>query len=359
MHEFDDVFILPSLEKMAGICSKSDKRSYFSAPEIAVDEYDYIILCMSGGKDSIAGLLHLIDIGADLNKIELWHHDVDGNEGSTLMDWPFMKDFNRKLADHFGLPIYFSWLEGGFEGEMIKKDSYSRPQHIETPNGKIILSRDTKRAKPRTRMKFPQVSANLQTRWCSSSLKIDIGRRAINNQDRFNNKKILFVTGERREESHNRAKYNQFEPHSCDRRFGQKARYVDSWRPVLHWDEEQVWEKLKSHGVTPPVPYRLGWSRSSCMKCIFNDPTIWATLRHHFQGSLDKIAEYENQFGITISRSRKGVMHLSEMAKPLDIEDREAFLQALKKDFTLPITQPVIDWKLPAGAFNKSSCGPS
>src|SRR3546814_3829244 len=102
---------------------------------------------MAGGNDSIASLLHLVGGGADLRRVELWHHDVDGREGSTLMDWPFMADYNRKLAGAFGLPIYFSWLEGGFEGEMLKSNSYSRPHHIETPAGLITLERDTRRAK--------------------------------------------------------------------------------------------------------------------------------------------------------------------------------------------------------------------
>jgi len=219
MHQHDDKTIIPGLRSQLGLSlgngSLIPEKSYFSAPSVEINDYDRIVLCMSGGKDSIACLLNLIDIGVDLSMVELWHHDVDGREGSTLMDWPFMADYNRQLAAAFGLPIYFSWLEGGFEGEMLKEDSYSRPHHVETPDGLITLERDTRRAKPGTRMKFPQVSANLQTRWCSSALKIDVGRRALNNQSRFDGKKVLFITGERREESPNRAKYNQLEPQTC------------------------------------------------------------------------------------------------------------------------------------------------
>ena len=141
--------------------------------------------------------------------------------------------------------------------------AYSRPHHVETPEGLLVLPRDHQRASPSTRLRFPQQSPSLQTRWCSSALKIDVGRRALNNQDRFRGKKILFVTGERREESANRAKYNQLEAHACDRRSGRTARRVDVWRPVLHWTEELVWEVLEKHRVSAPVPYRLGWSRSS------------------------------------------------------------------------------------------------
>lgn len=337
----------------------TEGSSFFSAEEIDVSQYDHIILCMSGGKDSIACLLHLIDMGTDLGKVELWHHDVDGREGSTLMDWPFMADYNRQLAMTYGLPIYFSWLEGGFEGEMLKENSHSRPHWVETPDGLIKLDRDTERAKPGTRRKFPQVSANLQTRWCSSALKIDVGRRALNNQARFNGKRVLFITGERREESANRAHYNQLEPHACDRRSGRKARHVDSWRPVLHWEEDRVWDALKRHGVISPIPYRLGWGRSSCRKCVFNSPVIWATLNHYFPNSIDPIANYETLFGTTISRSRKNVVELANSTRPIEINDREALLQATRSDYYLPIIGSADAWLLPPGAFEKSGCGPS
>ncbi|OXR48051.1 phosphohydrolase [Pusillimonas sp. T2] len=363
---FDDLVVLPALGAQLGLdlgdsaaaCGRAG--AYFSAATVDLDDYDHIVLCMSGGKDSIASLLHLLDLGVDRSRLELWHHDVDGREGSTLMDWPFMADYNRRLASAFEVPIYFSWLEGGFEAEMLKQDSYGRPHHVETPEGLLTLKRDTARAVPATRRKFPQVSASLQTRWCSSALKIDVGRRALNNQDRFNGKNVLFITGERRQESSNRARYYQLEPHACDRRHGKKARRVDAWRPVLDWDEERVWDALQRHRVLAPVPYRLGWGRSSCMKCIFNDASIWATLRHHFPGSLDAIADYEQQFGCTISRERIPIMDLSKRARPIEIHDVEALGQALDRTYRLPIfaTDDTL-WATPAGAFARTGCGPS
>lgn len=324
---------------------------YFSAPNIDIDSYDHVIVCLSGGKDSIACLCHLIDIGVDLNKVELWHHDVDGREGSSLMDWPFMRSYVQKFAEHFQLKIYFSWLEGGFEGEMLKNNAFSKPHHVQTPDGLVVLPRKAKSTG--TRLKFPQQSASLQTRWCSSALKIDVARRALNAQERFHSKKTLFITGERRQESANRARYNQLEPHICS----SSKKVVDSWRPVLEWDESQVWDALKRHHITPPIPYRLGWSRSSCMKCIFNDASIWATLYHHFAGSLDDISQYEKTFGVTISRSKIPIIDIAKSAKPLEIRDMEAFFQALKVNYELPIITN--DWEIPAGAYRNSICGPS
>lgn len=331
--------------------------TYFHCPEVDLDSYDHIVVCHSGGKDSWASLLNLFDQGVDRSKIELWHHDVDGREGSHLMDWIFMADYNRKLAEALGIPLYFSWLVDGFEGEMLKNNSLSKPHKIETPEGVITLERDSKRSKPGTRRKFPQQSASLQTRWCSSAVKIDVGRRALNNQERFKGKKTLFITGERRQESSNRAKYNQLEPHQCDTRNGRTARWVDAWRPVLHWDEEQVWDAMQRHNVLAPVPYRLGWSRSSCMTCIYNNATIWATINRYFPKRLEEILAYELEFDTTIHRSKKTVAELANRAQPLEIDDLEALKQATQETYNLPIFAQPGQWQTPAGAFGTEGCG--
>lgn len=136
-HDYDDVRVLPELREQLGL-ALAPRDTYFSAPEIDPSEYDHIIIGMSGGKDSIAALLRLLDLGVDRDRLELWHHDVDGREGSTLMDWPFMADYNRKIAEAFEIPLYFSWLEGGLEGELCKENAYSKPHHIETPDGLMI-----------------------------------------------------------------------------------------------------------------------------------------------------------------------------------------------------------------------------
>jgi hypothetical protein len=59
-------------------------------PEVVPDlsTYDRFVIAFSGGKDSIACFLHLLESGVQREKIELWHHDVDGREGNHFMDWP-------------------------------------------------------------------------------------------------------------------------------------------------------------------------------------------------------------------------------------------------------------------------------
>jgi tRNA(Ile)-lysidine synthase TilS/MesJ len=129
--------------------------------------YDRIFLAFSGGKDSIACYLHILDQGIDPKSIELHHHCVDGREGSSLMDWPVTEAYCEAFAKHFGSPIYFSWKERGFEGEMFRENSRTKPIKWQNPDGTISQKGGTG-GKESTRRMFPQVSASLSVRWCSA-----------------------------------------------------------------------------------------------------------------------------------------------------------------------------------------------
>ena len=271
---------------------------------------------------------------------------------------PFMADYNRKIAQAFGIPLYFSWLEGGLEGELCKENAYSKPHHIETPDGLVILPRDERRSSPGTRLRFPQQSAALTSRWCTSVGKVDVGRRALNNQVRFNNKKVLFVTGERRQESSNRSRYNQLERHACDRRDGRKARHVDAWRPVLEFSEEQVWDLLQQHQLLAPVPYRIGWSRSSCLCCIYSAQVIWSTIGMRLRLMVTPNCASYLAIGANLSGKYAAIVDIAKQHRPLQIDDLEALSQAMDSAYTLPVyATPEMPWRMPAGAFNATRCG--
>jgi hypothetical protein len=59
----------------------------------------------------------LLDRNVPKDRIELWHHDIDGREGSHLMDWPSTPVYCGAFARAFDVPLYFSWRIGGFERE--------------------------------------------------------------------------------------------------------------------------------------------------------------------------------------------------------------------------------------------------
>ena len=55
--------------------------------------YDKYLVQCSGGKDSTACFLHLLDQGVPRERIELWHQLVDG-PGETWMDWEIIVNRN-------------------------------------------------------------------------------------------------------------------------------------------------------------------------------------------------------------------------------------------------------------------------
>lgn len=321
--------------------------------------YDRVVVALSGGKDSVACALYLLELGVDRSKIELWHHLIDGREGGAFqMDWPFTEAYCRKFAAAFGLPIHFSWKRGGFAGEAFRKDAPTAPTHWEDPDGTARSGGG--RGPQNTRMQFPQVSADLSVRWCSSYLKIQIGEMVLRASQRFDGAKTLFVTGERAEESPARNRYLRFQVHRTDARGGSKRRHVDAWRPVHAWREAEVWDILRRHRVNPAPPYRLGWSRLSCACCIFGNADQWASARAIAPGMFARVAAAEARFGKTIDRRRS----LPEMAAAGTAyaaigENRDAVAEALDPGWAGEVLVPEgQEWAMPAGAFGRGP-GPS
>jgi len=313
---------------------------------VCPSDYDHVIVAFSAGKDSTACFLHLLEIGTPLAKIELWHHEIDGHEGSTLMDWPSTPAYCRRFAEAFHVPMYFSWREGGFEREMLRNETATGPVHWQNPDGTIGSAGG--KGPPGTRLKFPQVSADLSVRWCSAYLKVDVCAAAIRNQPRFIGKKVLLLSGERAEESPCRARYKEFE----NDRSNSLKRSVHRWRPIHGWTEHEVWDIMARYKINPHPAYRLGWSRLSCRGCIFGMADQWAALRSVDPSGFDKISAYEKQFGKTIQR-KNSIIELAEKGKPYaECIDCETVAEAMNKQWSGPII--ISEWKQPAGAYRHS-----
>lgn len=317
-----------------------------------LDSYDHFVVAFSGGKDSLACVTQLLDAGVDRSQIELWHHDVDGREGPGLMDWPVTPAYCEAVAEELGIELLFSWKVGGFEREMLREDEATAPTRWETPGGEIDETGGNGSAD--TRRKFPQVSANLSTRWCSAYLKIDVAGAALRNREKFRNARTLFLTGERADESAARERYATLEPHEEDLRDGKRyTRHIDHWRPVHDWSEAQVWDALERYAIEPHPAYKLGWGRLSCMSCIFGQANQWASVREVAPDRFERIAEYEEEFDTTIARDRS-VRELADAGVPFDLDPDLVELAMSEEYDRNPRTE---NWEEPQGAYGKS-CGP-
>ena len=313
-------------------------------------DYDTIIVAFSGGKNSIACLLSLIDAGVPRERIELYHHDVDG-QALPFMDWPCTTAYCHAVARALEIPLYLSWKEGGFLREILRDNSPTAPIHFQTPDGTVRTVGGF--GPPGTRLRFPQVSANFNQRWCSAYLKIDVMAALVRAQERFLGCRTLIVIGERAQESRARAGYATFERDRTDTRDGtRRRRHVDHWRPVHRLDEPAVWDLMRKHGIVPAPAYRLGWARLSCLGCIFGAPAQWASLRAIAPAWFERIAAYEDRFGRTIQR-HCGIRVLADRGQPYlaALTQPDLARRALQHEWNEPVRIAPHACQLPAGAY--------
>ena len=316
-----------------------------------VDWYDYVIVSFSGGKDSLALLLGMLGQRVPRSKLLLWHQHVDGEPGGEpFMDWPCTADYCRAVAATLGVRLMFQWRHGGFRREMLKEHGTIAPVSFERLDGGVGTA-GGKNGKIGTRRMFPQVTADLSKRWCSAALKIDVASIAMTNDPAFKNAKILFLTGERRQESSARSRYAEMEQH----RKHTATRTVDHWRYIIDWDERLVWKVIQDYCIVPHPAYRLGWGRVSCMSCIFGLSDQWASVRLIAPEYFRQIAEYEAEFGKTIHRE-KSVIQLADAGKPYP-ECANTLLvdQAMGRAPLGPVEVPWNEWTVPPGAYRH--CG--
>jgi len=315
-------------------------------------DYDLIVVSFSGGKDSLACVLDLLERGVPRDRIELWHQHVDGAPGSEpFMDWPVTEQYVRAVGEALGIVVRFQWKDGGFQGELMREDSRTRGVSFEDGAGELVQLQPSAQGKATTRRKFPQVSADLSVRWCSAYLKIDVCARALAADPRFKSGTFLLVTGERREESSARSKYAEVERH----RRTSKSRRVDQWRSVLDWREAQVWSVIERWQIVPHPAYRLGWGRVSCMACIFGDKDQWASVQELAPVQFNRIADLEQEFDHTIQRDRSVRELAAAGTSFVNGAAPELRAQAMGAGTLTAADVTTSSWTRPAGAFK--TCG--
>ena len=306
--------------------------------------YDHIIISSSGGKDSTACSLLMQEYSVPVEKIWLWHQSIDGREDTEIafFDWPSTEGYVREFSKLTGMKLDFQWRKYGFYGELHRENSRTNGVSF-TCNGNTIHL-PTTGGKETTRKKWPAKTASLNTRWCSAYLKIDASARALANHPELKDKRILFITGERRQESAARAKYPKSELHRCNT----KSRLVHHWRPVIDWDERDVWDIMEKHRIMPHPAYYLGFPRLSCRSCIFYSKDHWATLAKISPEVTKMIAEKEIEFGFTLD-NKFTLTELIKHGKVLLKDENLRYIQAATNKFRANILTQ--NWELPSGAF--------
>ncbi|EJW13827.1 phosphoadenosine phosphosulfate reductase family protein [Paenibacillus alvei] len=331
---------------------------------LPLNEYDVVILNLSGGADSMGCLFHLKNAGLDFSKLEIWHQCVDGKADTykEFWDWPCTEGYIESVARYFNVPLYYQWRDKGIYGELMRENRLTGDVFY-SENSKIIRL-PTKKGSQSTRRKFPAQSSDLRYRWCSAAAKADPARRVLNNNPRLKGtrqkpKKILFITGERRTEGGNRSEYLKFEVHKSTTR----ERIVHHWRPVIDESKADMFELHKEFSIMPHPAYYLGFGRVSCMGCVFSTSHHWSTIQLLSPERFNQFVETELEINHTIDckmslieKAKKG-----DLAKVLPLGDPmlEKWIQlAMKKDFT--VNDLIMEeWTPPIGAHRGCDGGPS
>jgi len=306
-----------------------------------------IVVAFSGGKDSIAMVLYLLEQGIDPQRIHLHHHNVDGR-GRRLFDWQCTESYCQAFAQAFNLKLFISYREGGIFREILRKNEPLQDICYQLePSGPFLRIKSKKNAL-NTRMKFPAVSSNLLIRWCSSVVKIEVLISVVRRHPAYSNE-LFVLTGERRLESRARSKYKEFDLYPA----ATKSRKATLCRPILAWSEPHVWEIISRWKVQPHPAYMIGWGRCSCQLCIFSSPDLWATTNIISPEKVNAIALIEKQINFTLYNNQN-IKSMVATGKPLSNLSPYWVAQATR-EFTAPII--CAHWELPIGAYKTQSAG--
>lgn len=388
---------------------------------LPLEEYDMIAVLLSGGKDSIACYYKLIELGVPKEKIELWHHDIDGGHPSRRMDWRCTQNYVKAFAEAEEVPLRLSWRVNGFFGELYRIGASEPVEWMEPDTGEICRCKPSRKymecqelkesateeleeklKEYGYRMKFPAKTGDLSRRWCSAYLKIMVADSVMSNltqlgelekiggkrqkfpakggthQGRWcsgnlkaavqdsvtanldktrRNTKILVVSGERRGESAGRAKYNEMEIHRTNAEKLAK-RTVHQWRPVIDYSEKDVWEVLKRHKVNPHPCYRAGWNRCSCAMCIFSTPPLFAGIREIMPEEYELLKQDEKILGFTLDNKKDLDSFVGDAESCVYHGDKEALHSLVSGEFEVTDIFVKGPWMYPAGAFHGAEGGP-
>jgi len=190
-----------------------------------------IIASVSGGKDSTAMCLHLIEQGMDFKPVFLdtgWEHPTT---------YTYLRDV---LPGVLGRPIH--WLRAEIRLTDEQQAAVDRVG-LDTPMVRLIVKKGM----------FP----SRVRRFCTQETKVFPMRDYLDNLG----VDVVNTVGIRADESASRAKMAEWE----------ESDWFDgeTWRPILRWSFADVVAIHARHGVTPNPLYLDGAERVGCWPCIF------------------------------------------------------------------------------------------
>jgi len=234
------------------------------------EDYDAVLACCSGGKDSsVAALLAFLHV--PLDKLHVVYF------GSSW-DFPGTMEQVEMMCEDWG--VNFIAITPLVDPTEYLKD-HGPP--------------------------------NLFSRWCTRLIKEDPMNKKV--RPLFEGKRIIYVDGTRREESTQRSNIDLFETGRAAR--GYKK---DVLHAIYDWTEKRVWSVMRAFELPIHPIYR--WSnRLSCFCCPLQSRGSWLSLRRFHPELFERTLELERIAGKPWMLKHKWLRDLESEERPEGLKE--------------------------------------
>lgn len=244
-------------------------------PPIQIGKQTLVVANHSGGKDSQAMLIHLLQV-IPLSQLLVVHASLGE------MEWPGALEHAQRQAQNAGLSFIVARAQKTLI-DMVEQRFKTRPTVPSWPSA--------------------------ATRQCTSDLK----RGPIQREIRAYAKKHGFTTiincvGIRAEESSKRAKKP---PWVHQPKLSTKERTWYDWLPIHKMSKASVFETIKDAGQKPHYAYAAGNDRLSCVFCILASRNDLINGAIHHPALYAKYVELEQKTGYSFHQSQKGLEQIT------------------------------------------------
>ncbi len=255
-----------------------------NVPDLA--SYDWIAVSSSAGKDSQAMLDCVVELAREagvLDRVVVIHADLG------RVEWQGTGELAAEQAAAYGVRFEVTRRMGGVskvDGKVYRKGETF---------GDLLDYVERRGAWPSNKARF-----------CTSEFKrgpilrvfTQLAREWRSTTDEKRPCRVLDCIGLRADESPARAKKVAFVE-----RKRTSTQHVDTWLPVHHWTEQQVWARIEASGVPHHRAYDLGMPRLSCAFCIFAPKAALVLAGRHNRELLDAYVAVEERIDHTFRQN--------------------------------------------------------
>ena len=225
------------------------------------DKGSDLVVGVSGGKDSLAVCLHFDEQGYEYRRVF----------SDTGWEHPQTYEYLQYLETVIGKIDYVKRVVEVDDQHKAFVDSIEQDLGFESPFVRLVI--------------YYMCLPNARRKFCTPRLKVDPIAAYLHDLD-----DPINVVGIRHDESHKRAKMDQWEW------FDHFDCYT--WRPILSWSFDDVANIHKRHNVKPNPLYLSGHNRVGCYPCIYANKGDLKNLDDIRASIIKRIEEYvSNQRG--------------------------------------------------------------